>query len=222
MSKLKALILGFLILVPLFVFIFIYTFGEHHFTLKSYFPVVDASGQVVTEANGDTLFRKVPAFEFTDQQGAAFTQKELQDKLYVVNFFFTSCPGLCRKMSTQLVRVHETYQNNPTVELLSISVKPEEDTPEVLNAYAQNYKADTSQWHFLTGNKERIYNLAQHGFDLGTIESGGTDGIIHSEKLMLVDRNHVVRGIYDGTDVKDVDRLILEIRVLLDEYSKGK
>lgn len=223
MSKLKALILGLLLLVPLFVFIFIYSFGEHHFTLRGYFPEVNDKGEVLLNEKGDTIFQTVPSFKLTDQNGASFSQEQqLQGKIYVVNFFFTDCPDMCRKMSSQLVRVQEAYQNNPTIELVSISVKPEEDSAKVLQAYAAEYKADTAQWHFLTGNRSAIYNLAQQGFKLPLQKTGGADGFIHSNKFMLVDKEQRIRGIYNGTSITEVDRMILEINVLLDEYNKRK
>ena len=223
MSKLKALILGSLLLVPLFVFIFIYTFGEHHFSLRSYFPKLDEKGEVLRDEKGDTIFHTVPDFRLTDQSASSFSQQQdLKDKIYVVNFFFADCPGMCKKMSSQLVRVQDAFQNNPDIELVSISVKPEDDSVSVLQNYAMSYKADTTQWHFLTGDRTIIYTLAQKGFNLPLQATGGPDGFIHSDNFMLVDKSNVVRGVYIGTKVTDVDRLILEINVLLDEYSKSK
>ncbi|MEJ8758266.1 SCO family protein [Pontibacter sp. H259] len=208
--------------MPLFVFIFIYTFGEHHFTLKSFFPVLDKKGEVLRNEEGDTVFQVVPDFTLTDQAAGSFSQQDLKDKIYVMNFFFTDCPGMCKKMSSQLVRVQENLQNIQTVELVSISVKPREDSVQALQNYAKSYKADTTQWHFLTGNRNVIYSLAQKGFSLPLHKTGGPEDFIHSDNFMLVDKNHVVRGVYKGTEVKEVDRMIMEINVLLDEYSKSK
>lgn len=222
MSKLKALILGLLLLVPIFVFIFIYTFGEHHFKLKGYFPETNDKGEVLFTEKGDTLFQTVQNFTLTDQSNNSFSQADLEGEIYVVNFFYTDCPDLCRKMSSQLVRVQEAYQNNPTIALVSISVKPEEDSTSVLKAYAVEYDADTTKWHFLTGDKKEIYSLAQEGFDLPLQKTGGPEDFLHSDSFMLVDKEHKVRGVYKGTSVTEVDRLILEINVLLDEYSKSK
>lgn len=222
MSKLKALILGSLLLVPIFVFIFIYTFGEHHFTVRSYFPKLDNKGEVLRNEKGDTLFQTVPDFSLTDQSNTAFSQKDLKGKVYVVNFFFTDCPGMCKKMISQLVRVQEAYQNNPAVNLVSITVKPEEDSVAVLQQYATKYQADTTKWHFLTGNRADIYTLAHKGFQVPLQKTGGPKDFIDSNNFMLVDKEQRVRGIYKGADVAEVDRLILEINVLLDEYNKSK
>ena len=223
MNNIKALVLGLLLLVPIFVFIFITTFGEHHFSLRTYFPELDDSGEVMYDAKGDTIFRSIPDFTLTSQQDKAFTKSEqLKDAIYVVDFFFATCPGICKKMSSQMSRVQEAYRNNPTIKLVSITVNPEQDSAAVLQDYADQYNAEPGKWFFLTGPREKIYSLATESFFLPVQQVPGQQDFIHSEKFMLVDKEQRVRGIYDGTDQKDVDRLILEINVLLDEYSKSK
>ena len=223
MSNLKALVLGLLLLVPIFVFIFITTFGEHHFSLRTYFPELDDSGEVVYDEKGDTIFRKIPDFTLTSQQGKPFVKsQELKGDIYVVDFFFATCPGICKKMSSQLSRVQEAYRNNPDIKLVSITVNPEQDSVAVLQNYADQYNADPNKWYFLTGPRKTIYTLASEAFFLPVQQVPGQQDFIHSEKFLLVDREQRVRGIYDGTDYEDVDRLILEINVLLDEYSKNK
>ena len=222
MSNAKALILGILLLVPILIFIFIGSFGEHHFTLRTYFPQVDDAGEVITNAEGDTVFNQIPEFRFTSQTGQIISQDQLDGHIYVADFFFATCPNICKAMSSQLVRVQEAFQDEPQVKLVSFTVNPEYDTQEVLKEYGERYGANPAKWHFLTGDREQIYTLAQKGFYLPVMQIEGQQDFIHSEKFMLVDKNRYVRGIYDGTDAADVDRLILEIRVLLDEYSKSK
>ncbi|NDK54571.1 SCO family protein [Pontibacter fetidus] len=222
MSKLKALILGLLLLVPIFVFIFIYIFGEHHFKLRGYFPQTDDKGAVLYTEAGDTLFKTVPAFHFTDQSNKSFSQQDLEGKIYIVNFFSSDCEDMCRKMSSQLVRTQEAYQNNPIVQFVSITTKPDLDSASVLWAYAAKFDADTTRWHFLTGNRNEIYSLAQQGFEIPLQKTGGPDGFIHTDKFILVDKEQKVRGIYEGTKIAETDRMVLEINVLLDEYSKSK
>lgn len=222
MSKLKALILGSLLLVPIFVFIFIYIFGEHHFKLRGYFPQTNDKGGIQYTEAGDTLFKTVPQFNFIDQSNNSFSQKDLKDKIYIVNFFSTDCTEQCRKMSAQLVRTQEAYQNNPTVQLVSISVKPDIDSASVLRAYASKYDADTTRWHFLTGNRNNIYTWAQEGLEIPLQKTGGPEGFIHTDKFFLIDKEQKVRGIYEGTKIAETDRMVLEINVLLDEYSKSK
>lgn len=208
--------------MPLLIFIFIGSFGEHHFTLRKYFPQVTATGEVVRNAEGDTLFNQVPAFELISQQGQKVSQNELDGNIYVADFFFATCPDICKQMSSQMVRVQEAFLDEEQVKIVSFTVNPEHDTPEVLREYGERYNADPTKWYFLTGDRDRIYDLAQKGFYLPVMKVEGQQDFIHSEKFMLVDKNRYVRGIYDGTDKEDVDRLILEIKVLLDEYSKSK
>jgi protein SCO1/2 len=222
MSNVKALILAILLLVPLLVFIFIGQFGEHHFTLKTYFPQVDDTGEVLVDAAGDTLFNKIPDFQLTSQQGQTVSQEQLDGHIYVADFFFATCPDICKDMASQLVRVQEAFQNEPTVKIASFTVNPEHDSVEVLQEYGERYGADPNKWYFLTGDREQIYSLARKGFYLPVQQVEGQQEFIHSEKFLLVDKNRQVRGIYDGTDPVDVDRLIIEIKVLLDGYSKAK
>lgn len=222
MSAKRVLILGLLILAPILAFIFISTFGEHHFTLKTYFPETDETGEIVTNAAGDTIFKQIPGFQLTSQQGETFTKEDLDNKIYVADFFFATCPDICKDMSSQLVRVQEAFKNDTTVQIVSFTVNPEHDSVSVLQEYAERYGANPNQWTFLTGPREEIYSLARNGFYLPVQQVEGQKDFIHSEKFLLVDKAHRVRGIYDGTDPVDVDRLITEIRVLQDGYSKNK
>jgi len=223
MKNLKALILATLLLVPLLFFAFVVIFGEQHFTLSTYLPELNETGEVVRTAKGDTIFRQIPEFEFTSQTGQTVTQQALADNgLYVANFFYTSCPTTCREVASQLVRVQETFQNNPQVKIASFTVDPAHDSVEVLKNYAAQYGANPSQWLFLTGGREKVYQLAGEEFSLPVRQVAGQEAIVQSEKIMLVDKAHHVRGIYDGTSSGEIDRLMMEINVLLDEYSKNK
>lgn len=223
MKKLKALILGTLLLVPLLVFAFFMTFGEQHFILRTYLPELSDTGEVMRTAKGDTIFRRIPGFKFTDQAGHAVTQKELADGgLYVANFFYTSCPASCRQISSDLMRVQETFRNKPQVKIASFTIDPAHDSVDVLKKYATQYNANPAQWLFLTGPRKEVYRLASEGFSLPVQQVAGRDTLILTEKLMLVDKAHRVRGIYDATLPTEIDRLEMEINVLLDEYSKSK
>ncbi|GAB3539191.1 hypothetical protein GCM10027577_01150 [Spirosoma fluminis] len=180
-----------------------------------------ADGREVT----DTLYNRIPPFKLIDQDGKRVDQSVVKDKIYIADFFFTRCVSICPKISSQLTRVQDIFRNNPAIVLLSYSVDPEHDQPAQLKAYAQKYEAIPNKWFFLTGPKADIYDLAMHGYYLPAVDAGVKEGkpdetFIHSEKLVLVDKEGIVRGFYDGTDKEDVDRLVLEIRVLLDIYSK--
>jgi protein SCO1/2 len=222
MKNIKALILGILLLVPILILAFVSLFGEHHFTLKTYFTKLDATGKVQYTANGDTIFQQVPTFSLISHIGKAVTAADLQEAIYVTNFFYTACPATCRKISSQLVRVQEAFESNPEVKIVSVTVEPERDSAAVLQAYAAEYGAKEDKWLFLTGDRQEVYKLAQEGFQLTDGEAVGRQDLIQTDKLMLVDKEGKVRGIYDATSVKEIDRLITEINVLLDEYSKRK
>lgn len=217
MSKVKALILGLLLLVPLLIFAFISVFGVHHFSLKTYFPVENANGEIQYTASGDTLFQQLPAFSLTSSQGNHFTASDLEGDISVVYFFSTDCTS-CRKISSQLLRMQEAFEAYPEVKFVSITAEPEQDSAAVLQQYAATYGAKPGRWFFLTGNRRDILELAQQGFQLPV----GKQRLLVRDRLMLLDKSRRVRGIYDGTNHKEVERLITEINVLRDEYSKSK
>jgi protein SCO1/2 len=124
-------------------------------------------------------------------------------------------------MTSQLTRVQNTFADDNDFKILSFTVDPEHDSIDVLKSYALKYNAKASVWHFLTGEKQLIYRLAKDGFKINALEdpNGGIE-FVHSDKLILVDKNRIIRGFYDGTDPKDVDRLITEIKVLQHEYNR--
>lgn len=218
MSSKKVLILGLLILVPIFAFIFLEIFGSNYYELKRYFPVINPDTEEPLVQNGDTVFQQIPNFRLSSQKGETITLNDLQGKVFVANFIFTSCQGVCKKMSSQMTRVQQAFSQEPKVKILSFSVDPERDSVAALQQYAASYGADYNKWLFLTGPKEVIYQLAIDGFKLPVMEAPSVvPDFIHSEKLVLVDSHRHVRGIYDGTSEDDVDRLITEIKILLEE-----
>ncbi|MDX5417639.1 MAG: SCO family protein [Hymenobacteraceae bacterium] len=224
MSKFKALILGLLLLVPIFVFIFISTFGEHHFSLRTYFPERTEAGEVVYDAKGDTVFHQVADFRFLSQQGDTVSQSEaLSGALYVAGFSHISCPESCQKKFSQLVRVQEAFEDYPSLKILSFMVSTSENHPvEVMKDYASTYSANPEKWFFLTGSYEDIANTATQDFFITDEKVVVDEHVVYSERFFLVDKERRIRGIYNGTDPVDVDRMILEVNVLLDEYSKSK
>ncbi|WP_420151324.1 SCO family protein [Spirosoma sp.] len=230
----KAGILLATLLVPALLYLFLRFGTENHYVLPRYLPKIDsAKGEPlmgkVTLPDGrqiiDTIYNRIPPFKLIDQNGKLVDQSIVKDKIYVADFFFTRCGTICPKISSQLTRVQDIFRDNPNIVLVSYTVDPEHDGPEQLKAYARKYEAIPGKWFFLTGNKADIYNLAMRGYYLPTVDAGVKDGkpdetFIHSEKLVLVDKQGIVRGFYDGTDKEDVDRLVLEARVLLDIYTK--
>lgn len=223
MSPKKVLVLGLLLLVPIFLFLFLKGFGTNHYSLPTYYPEIAEATELPVINNGDTVFQKIPDFRLISQEGKTITQANLEGKVYVANFFFASCQDVCKKMAVQMVRVNEAYRNNPTVKLVSYTVDPERDSVATLKRYADIYQANPNKWLFLTGSKKELYTLAQNGYKVSAMEAPGTvPDFIHSEKLILVDKEKHVRGIYDGTSAQDVDRLITEITVLLHSYQPNE
>lgn len=180
-----------------------------------YFKPVEKGAEVRKDSLGRHL---VSDFSLTDQTGKTVTRADFSNSITVVDFFFARCQGICPRMTSQMQRVYETFRGNPEVKLLSHTVNPENDSVEVLKAYAERYHADADQWHFVTGDKPQLYNLARKSYLISDTEgNGGKEDFVHSQNFALVDKQGHVRGIYDGTDSTDVDRLMLEMRMLLKE-----
>jgi protein SCO1/2 len=162
-----------------------------------------------------------------DERGKAFTSENLTGKIYVANFFFTRCGTICPKITSQMSRVTDAFIQDKDIHFISLSVDPKYDNPEKLASYAKKFDADTARWTFLTGDKKNIYPLILKGFHVPLADASEYDAaiknpdetFIHSERLVLVDKSGVIRGFYDGTDKKEVDRLIVEIKVLKTIYS---
>lgn len=157
-------------------------------------------------------------FSLMDQHGGTVTLADVGDRIIVADFFFTTCATICPKMSTQLERVQEAYAKEDRLMILSHSVTPEMDSVPVLAAYAEQHHADPARWRFLTGDRMQIYRLARRSYFAALDEGdGGPDDFVHTENFVLVDPQRRIRGFYDGTSPKDVDRLLGDIRKLLEE-----
>lgn len=168
---------------------------------------------------GDTVYHTVKPFCFTNQHNQKITESTVQNKIYVTDFFFTTCQSICPVMSTQLERVYKTFENNPEVLILSHTVEPEVDSVPLLLKYAKLHGVTNSKWHFLTGEKQQLYSMARSSYLLNNdIGNGDESDFIHTQNFALVDYDRHLRGFYDGTDSADVTRLILEIKLLLQEY----
>jgi protein SCO1 len=223
MSTQKTALLLALLFVPVAVFLLLKTFGTNHYILPTYYAVRVDSTQVKGRWQLDTVYHQIPDFQLTSQLGETITQRNLDHKVYVASFFFTSCQGPCKEMNTELVRVQEAFRNYPQVKIVSHTVHPEHDSVEVLQQYALRFNADPAKWYFLTGKRAEIYALAQNGYGLEAQQAPGvlTD-FIHAETFLLIDWKKNVRGIYHGANSSDVDRLVTEIGVLLDEMKKNE
>ena len=157
----------------------------------------------------------IPSFEFTDSDGNLISQEELSGKVWVADFIFTTCTMACPVMTGNMNLIHKAFKNNDKVRIVSISVYPEYDTPEILKEYASRYNANTNRWQFLTGPEENVKLVIKNGFKMGDYE----DIIFHSEKFALVDQNGNIRGYYIGMKTDDFKSFIKDIRSLLNgEY----
>jgi protein SCO1/2 len=206
------IILGILFLPCVFYLVLIQ--GKNHYKRLEIFGPKEAI------ANGDTIYHRIPAFSFRNQEGKIITDKDLQGKIYVASFFFATCPTICPKMNYNIKGVTEKYSRDPQVKFLSFTVDPERDTVEALAAYAKERGADNSQWWFLTGDKDSIYSLARDGFLVPAAGGKTAADFFHSQDLILIDRGQRIRGIYDGLDEADVKKLCDEIDVLEQEYKE--
>ena len=233
----KAGVLFLVLILPVFIYIGLKTFGTNHYSLPRFVPAIDSTtGEIKmakrlnprwNESEIDTIFQTIPSFSLTDETGKTFVSNSLKDKIYVTSFFFTRCGTICPKITSQLSRVQDTFLGDPEVQFLSISVDPKYDQPEKLATYAKRFDANKGQWHFLTGEKKLIYPLVLKGFHVPLADASEYDAaiknpdetFIHSERLVLVDKEGIIRGFYDGTDKKEVDRLLVEIKVLKNIYS---
>ena len=169
-------------------------------------------------SNTDTIYHTIADFSFTNQFGESVSYKTVKNKIYVADFFFTTCQSICPQMSTNLMDVQKAFLNDDSLLILSHSVNPLHDTVEVLNGYGITYGAKKNKWHFLTGNKKQIYNLAKTSYLVNALEEDGSaEGFLHSELFLLIDTKGRIRGFYDGTDKVQVNKLIADIKLLKTE-----
>lgn len=164
---------------------------------------------------------RIGDFSFTNHEGKIITQKEIEGKVFVAEYFFTTCPTICPVMNQEMQRVDDKFKNEKRVRILSFTVDPEKDTPEELKTYAVSHKS-SKNWHFLTGEKEKLYSLARKSFFVLKPAEAANQGdvgsdFIHTNNFVLVDRNKRIRGYYDGTNTKEVDKLLKDIDLLLEE-----
>lgn len=170
-------------------------------------------------SNGqDTLYHTIGSFSFINQYNDTITEKTLRGKIYVADFFFATCQSICPQMSSQLNHVQKAFENDEKVLILSHTVNPMHDSVEVLRGYAQTYGAIKNKWHFLTGTKKTIYDVARYGYLVNALEDDGSaEGFLHSELFILIDPQQRIRGMYDGTDSVAVAKLITDIFLLKKE-----
>ena len=160
-------------------------------------------------------YHKIADFSLTNQNGEIITQENYEDKIYVADFFFTTCQTICPIMTDHMVQIQKATSNYDDVMLLSHSVTPEIDSVAQLKRYAIEKGVNDEKWNLLTGDKKQIYELARKSY-LAVKEDGNGDeyDMIHTENFMLIDKKRQIRGYYDGTEPDDIERLLEDIKVL--------
>ena len=164
-------------------------------------------------------YHKIAPFSFENQNGKTITQHDYEGKIYIADFFFTTCPSICPKMTANMVGIQEEILNDSTVMLLSYSVTPKIDSVPQLKKYAIEKGVNDEKWNLLTGNKKEIYTMARKSY-LVVNEDGdrGPYDMIHTENFILVDPEKRIRGFYDGTDTLAMRELLIDLEILKDEF----
>jgi cytochrome oxidase Cu insertion factor (SCO1/SenC/PrrC family) len=162
----------------------------------------------------------VPAFQLVNQNGQSFGSAQLTGKIWIADFIYTTCPGPCPMISSRMSELQKPLEKSD-VHLVSFSVDPEKDTPQVLRGYAEKLQADPARWDFLTGPKSAIYKLSRDGFKLAVSDGSDEQGIpVHSTRVVLVDRHGQIRGYYDASEADAVTKLLADTNHLLREQPK--
>ena len=173
-------------------------------------------GERIVE-NGDTTYHRIPSFEFSNQNGIAINNESFSDGIYLADFFYTYCPTICPIVISQMQRLQAEFRNESKVRFVSFALDPKRDNVERLKEYSQQLQVDQKKWHFLTGDKETIWDLAEDFFVSVAEDSEDPGEIAHSGKIILVDSQGHVRAFAEGTDEDDVTELIEDVKFLLKE-----
>lgn len=174
-------------------------------------------GERYVDDNQDTVYHSIADFAFVNQIGDTIRKEDMAGKIYVADFFFTSCPTICPVMKKEMLRVYEQFKGEPNFRILSHSIDPSHDTQAVLKDYAEKLGVpDAATWNFLTGDQEKIFEIGQTSYLTTTMaDDMEPGGFLHSGAFLLVDQQGRIRGVYDGTKTEQVDRLLADIPKLL-------
>lgn len=217
----------------IFIILIIFVFGvaisyfmmnknQNRHVLKVYNPIDVQAEMVDSLMKGKGYGHRIGNFSFLNQDGNQIRLSDVKGSVFVAEYFFTTCGTICPEMNKQMQRIQKAYLNNDQVKILSFTVDPEVDSVAQMKNYAEGHGAKTGKWHFLTGEKDKLYRLARTSFFVlkpAEASNQGDNGgdFIHTNNFVLVDKELRIRGYYDGTSWKDVNNLIEDIQVLLDE-----
>jgi protein SCO1/2 len=168
------------------------------------------------EMSNEKTFHQIRPFKLINQENQPFTERDIEGKICVADFFFTTCPGICLKMTNSMSEIQKEFFNDDEILLLSHSVTPEKDSVPVLKQYAKEKKVDFKRWKLLTGNKNEIYDLGRKYYFVEEDEGikKGNDVFLHTENFILIDTQRHIRGIYNGLDPNSMQNLIRDIKIL--------
>ncbi|MFD0794101.1 SCO family protein [Mucilaginibacter litoreus] len=193
-------------------------------TDKPTLPILGQREAVTKTVNGkqvvDTVYQTIPDFKFVNQYGDTITQNSLKGNIYVADFFFTTCPSICPIMHRNMLKVYNDFKNVPDFKIISHTIDPKHDSVAVLKKYADKLGISGNTWWLLQGNKEETYTLGQKHYLVSITQDDGTPGgYVHQGWFVLVDKQKRIRGYYDGTDEKQVAKMIDDIKLLRAEVN---
>lgn len=218
----------------LFVFLFVFTISCKKQIKKENIKVVETSRVdylpfykdesftpywLIPGSEAEKNFHKIPDFKLLNQLGDTISQSTFNNKIYIADFFFTTCPGICPKMTNNMAKIQDEFKNDNEILLLSHSVMPKSDSVPALKTYAKNNNIIDNKWHLVTGDRKDIYSLGRDYYfvenDLG--EKKSLDDFLHTENFLLIDKNKHIRGIYNGLNRASIAQLITDIKALKKE-----
>lgn len=200
----------------------IYTQLKTEKKLPIYQPEMVEKVLVDTTLQDVKKYHKIANFSLINQNSDTITQAFYDNKIYIADFFFTTCEDICPIMTEHMVEIQETLKDHPDIKLLSHSVIPEYDTPEILKEYAIKKGVDDTRWNLVTGSRKEIYNLARKSYLAVKDIPGEQDAMVHTENFMLIDKKKQIRGFYDGTDDRAIKQLLEDIKILKESYDPRK
>jgi len=175
---------------------------------------------ITPNSDQEKQFHSIPDFELVNQLGDTITEKTMDGKIYITDFFFTSCPGICLKMTGNMLKLQEEFKHDEEIVLLSHSVTPSIDSVSILKTYAEKHNIIDNKWHLVTGDKTAIYNLGRNQYfvenDLGIPKD--INDFLHTENFLLIDKNKHIRGIYNGLNRASIAQLIIDVKTLKKEH----
>lgn len=205
-------------IISIIIILIIYNTLNVYKPLPIYQPAMVSNELVDSTIQHHKKYHKIADFSLTNQNGKTITQNDYKDKIYVADFFFTTCQSICPIMTDHMVKIQKKIINDNDIMLLSHTVTPQIDTVAQLKRYAIKKGVNDKKWNLVTGSKKQIYELARKSY-LAVKDNGNGDAfdMIHTENFMLIDKKRQIRGFYDGTNEEDIERLLNDISILKKE-----